>query len=126
MGNAGNNFPVFGVSNSVASRYRWRKTPSARTTITTFFMLRTALLFFCMLGFLASESYAAPATAATSRPIHRRKPTAGNYVPVYRYYRGHSSQKTGFFGLFKHRSKAAKRHSSAPRVARGGRPHRTM
>ncbi|GAB2863779.1 hypothetical protein [Hymenobacter ruber] len=89
-------------------------------------MLRTALLFFCMLGFLASESYAAPAVSATSRPIHRRKPTAGNYVPVYRYYRGHSSQKSGFFGLFKHRSKAAKRHASAPRVMRGGRPHRTM
>ncbi|MGY3089592.1 hypothetical protein ACVWYF_002640 [Hymenobacter sp. UYAg731] len=89
-------------------------------------MLRTALLFFCMLGFLASESYAAPATAAASRPIHRRKPTAGNYVPVYRYYRGHSNQKRGFFGLFKHRSKAAKRHSSAPRVARGGRAHRTI
>ena len=126
LGNVGNNSRLFGVCNSVASRYRWRKTPGARTTITTFFMLRTALLFFCMLGFLASESYAAPATAATSRPIHRRKPTAGNYVPVYRYYRGHSNQKRGFFGLFKHRSKAAKRHSSAPRVVRGGRPHRTM
>ena len=88
-----------------------------------FFMLRTVLLFFCMLGFFASESYA---TAATSRPIHRHKPTAGNYVPVYRYYRGHSNQKRGFFGLFKHRSKAAKRHRSAPRVARGGRAHRTM
>ena len=126
VGNAGNNFPVSGVSNSVASRYRWRKTPCARTTITTFFMLRTALLFFCILGFLASESYAAPASAATSRPIHRRKPTAGNYTPVYRSYRGHSNQKKGFFGLFKHRSKVAKRHGSVPRVVRGGRTHRTM
>ena len=126
VGNAGNNSFVFGVSVSVASRYRWHNPPCARTTIITFFMLRTALLFFCMLGFLASESYAAPATAATSRPIHRRKPMAGNYVPVYRYYRGHSNQKRGFFGLFKHRSKAAKRHHSAPRVVRGGRAHRTL
>jgi hypothetical protein len=118
--------PLFDVSRPVANRYNWRKTPVARTTITTFFMLRTALLFFCMLGFLASQAYAAPTTAASSRPIHRHKPTAGNYVPVYRSYRGHSNQKNGFFGLFKHRSKAAKRHSTAPRVVRGGRAHRTL
>ena len=75
-----------------------------------FLMMRTALLFFCMLGFIAAEVQAAPA-AATTRPVHRRKPTAGNYTPVYRLYRGHSRRKKGFFGLFKHRSKA--RHSSA-------------
>ena len=63
-----------------------------------------------MLGFIAAEVQAAPA-AATTRPVHRRKPTAGNYTPVYRLYRGHSRRKKGFFGLFKHRSKA--RHSSA-------------
>lgn len=89
-------------------------------------MLRTVLLFLCMVGFLASESYAAPTTAVASRPIHRRKPTAGNYVPVYRYYRGHSSRKRGFLGLFKRRSKATKRHHSTPRVAHSSRAHRTM
>ena len=77
---------------------------------TTFFMLRTALLFFCMLGFIAVEVEAAPA-ASMARPIHRHKPTAGNYVPVYRLYRGHSRRKKGVFGMFKHRSKS--RHSSA-------------
>lgn len=44
--------------------------------------------------------------APTTAPLHRRKPTAGNYRPVYKTYRGHSNQKTGFFGLFKHKSVA--------------------
>ena len=85
-------------------------------------MLRTALLFFLLLGLASAETYAASATAATSRPIHRRKPMAGNYVPVYRYYRGHSNQKSGFFGLFKHKSTA--RHSATPHTK--SRAHRTL
>ena len=72
-------------------------------------MLRTALLFFCMLGFFAAEVQAAPA-AATARPIHRHKPTAGNYVPVYRLYRGHSRRKKGVFSVFRHHGK---RHNAA-------------
>lgn len=79
------------------------------TTISTFSMLRTALLFFCMLGFFASEIQAAPA-AATTRPLHRRKPLAGNYRPVYKLYRGHSRRKNGFLGLFQH--KPAARHAT--------------
>jgi hypothetical protein len=66
-------------------------------------MLRTALLFFCLLGFMSSEIQTAHAATA---PLHRRKPMAGNYRPVYKTYRGHSNQKTGFFGLFKHTSVA--------------------
>ncbi|GAB3579986.1 hypothetical protein [Hymenobacter daeguensis] len=85
-------------------------------------MLRTALLFFLLLGFASAETYAASAAAATSRPIHRRKPMAGNYVPVYRYYRGHSSQKSGFFGLFKHKPTA--RRSATPHTR--SRAHRTL
>jgi len=86
-------------------------------------MLRTALLFFCLLGFLSAEVSAATATATTSRPIHRRKPMAGNYRPVYRYYRGHSNQKTGFFGLFKRKSTAGRSTSSH---ASKSRAHRTL
>lgn len=86
-------------------------------------MLRTALLFFLLLGFASAETYAASATAATSRPIHRRKPMAGNYVPVYRYYRGHSSRKSGFFGLFKRKPSAGRSTSSH---ASKSRAHRTL
>ena len=85
-------------------------------------MLRTALLFFLLLGFASAEIHAATATASASRPIHRRKPMAGNYRPVYRYYRGHSNQKSGFLGLFKHKSTA--RRSSLSHTK--GRAHRTM
>ena len=80
-------------------------------------MLRTILLFLMLLGFATAESQASPATA---RPIHRHKPMAGNYRPVYRYYRGHSSQKTGFFGLFKRKSAAQRNasHHKPPQKAR--------
>ena len=83
-------------------------------------MLRTALLFFLLLGFVSFETQAATATVATSRPIHRHKPTAGNYVPVYRYYRGHGRHKNRFHGFFKRHSTA--RHSSSHR----SRSHRTL
>ena len=81
-------------------------------------MLRTALLFFCMLGFIAAEVQAAP-TAATARPIHRRKPMAGNYVPVYRLYRGHSRRKKGVFGLFKHRGTRRSAATTSRKSRRG-------
>ena len=81
-------------------------------------MLRTALLFFLLLGFAGSEIQAATATAAASRPIHRRKPMAGNYVPVYRYYRGRHKHRFG--GFFKRHSTA--RHSSSHK----SRSHRTL
>jgi hypothetical protein len=86
-------------------------------------MLRTALLFFLLLGFASAETYAATASVASSRPIHRRKPMVGNYRPVYRYYRGHSNQKSGFLGLFKRKpgtSRSASSHASK------GRAHRTL
>ncbi len=89
------------------------------TTISRFFMLRTALLFFCMLGFFASETLAAPA-AATTRPLHRRKPMAGDYRPVYKLYRGHSRRKNGLLGLFQRKPSA--RHAtgaSQPKARRG-------
>ena len=82
-------------------------------------MLRTALLFFCMLGFIAAEVQAAPA-AATARPIHRRKPTAGNYVPVYRLYRGHSRRKKGVFSVFRHHGTRRNAATSPKAKARRG------
>ena len=72
-------------------------------------MLRTTLLFVCLLGFFAADLSAAAAPAAAPL-IHRRKPTAGNYRPVYKTYRHHSRRRNGIFSLFK-------RHTSAPKVA---------
>ena len=83
-------------------------------------MLRAALLFFLLLGFVRFEIQAATATAATSRPIHRRKPMAGNYVPVYRYYRGPGRHKNPFGGLFKRHPTA--RHGSSHK----SRSHHTL
>ena len=120
----GNNFRGSGVSNPIASRYCWRNPLAACATIYTFSMLRTALLFFCMLGFFTSELYAAPAAASSSRPIHRRKPMAGNYRPVYRYYRGHSNQKSGFFGLFQHKSAAQRNAGHSRKPQQKSRVHR--
>jgi len=81
-------------------------------------MLRTALLFFLLLGFVSSEIQAATATASTYRPIHRRKPTAGNYVPVYRQYRGPGRHKNRFGGWFK-RHKSASKHRTSHKSRRG-------
>lgn len=55
-------------------------------------MLRIALLFVCLLGFASSEIHAAP-SATSKGPLHRRKPTAGNYRPVYKTYRGPGRQR---------------------------------
>ena len=74
-------------------------------------MLRTALLFICLLGFISADVHAATtAAAATSSLVHRRKPMAGNYRPVYKTYKGHSRNRKGLFKLFKKRPAA--RHSS--------------
>jgi hypothetical protein len=79
-------------------------------------MLRTAFLFFCLLGFLAADIQAARAeTAATSALVHRRKPMAGNYRPVYKTYKGHSRNRKGLFRFFRKRPTA--KHS-------GSRKHR--
>ena len=86
-------------------------------------MLRSALLFFLLLGFASAEIHAATATVTANRPIHRRKPMAGNYRPVYRYYRGSGSNSKGLFGgLFKKRQKTTSRHSTPSK----SRAHRTM
>lgn len=96
------------------------KTLFASATIFTFFMLRTALLFFLLLGFVSSEIQAATTAATKSRPIHRRKPMAGDYRPVYRYYRGNRHHKGLFGGLFKSHSTPRR---NAPSKSRA---HRTL
>ena len=83
-------------------------------------MLRTALLLFFLLGVITSELQAAPAETTATTWIHRRKPTAGNYRPVYKTYRNHSRRKKGVFSLFKRHSTARHATSHAPK-ARGHR-----
>ena len=80
-----------------------------------FLMLRIFLLCFCLLGLVAPAAQAASTEAAT-RPIHRHKPMAGNYRPVYKLYRGHSRRHNRFMGLFQHRSTARRGGTHAPKV----------
>lgn len=75
-------------------------------------MLRTALLFLSLLGFLTSELQAAATTQA-----HRRKPMAGDYRPVYKTYRGHNRHHRGFFAFL--RRGGAARHGAAHSRKRG-------
>ncbi|WP_310395700.1 hypothetical protein [Hymenobacter sp.] len=83
-------------------------------------MLRIALLFFCLLGLIASEAQAAPASVEAA-PVHRRKPTAGNYRPVYKLYRGHSRRRKTFFSRLTNRRTVAQRSVSHSRQGRGRR-----
>ncbi|HEX8348746.1 MAG TPA: hypothetical protein VF598_02180 [Hymenobacter sp.] len=55
-------------------------------------MLRIALLFICLLGFASADVHAASA-GITKGPLHKRKPMAGNYRPVYKKYRGPGRQR---------------------------------
>ena len=64
-------------------------------------MLRTLVLLMMLLGACAADIQ--PASAA-SRPIHRHRPTAGNFRPVYRYYRGSGRHKDRFRKFSKRRS----------------------
>ena len=66
-------------------------------------MLRIALLLSLLFASLGTELLAAPAAPAATNPIHRRKPLAGNYRPVYKYYRGAGHPR---------RLGGARRHSS--------------
>lgn len=66
-------------------------------------MLRIALLLSLLFASLGAEVLAVPAAAAAPNPIHRRKPLAGNYRPVYKYYRGAGRP---------HRLGGARRHPS--------------
>lgn len=77
-------------------------------------MLRTALLFLSLLGFLTSELHAAP-SAATAQ-VHRRKPMAGDYRPVYKTYRGHNRHQRGFFAFLR---RGAVRHGTTHSWKRG-------
>jgi hypothetical protein len=59
-------------------------------------MLRTALLFFCLLGLAASAATASPSAARhTPNAMRGQRLTRGNHVPVYTDYRYHSRERRG-------------------------------
>ena len=64
-------------------------------------MLRTLVMFLLLLGACATDIQAAP---AAHRPIHRHRPMAGDFRPVYRYYRGPGRHKNRFRKFSKRRS----------------------
>ena len=64
-------------------------------------MLRSLVLFLMLLGACATDIQ--PASAAR-RPIHRHRPMAGDFRPVYRYYRGSGRHKDRFRKFSKRRS----------------------
>lgn len=64
-------------------------------------MLRTVLLLFVLLGVCSSGIQAEP---VARRPIHRHRPIAGDFRPVYRYYRGPGRHKDRFRKFSKRRA----------------------
>ncbi|MCI1188979.1 hypothetical protein MON38_16270 [Hymenobacter sp. DH14] len=64
-------------------------------------MLRTFMLFLLLVGLCAADVQTA---SAARRPIHRHKPMAGDFRPVYRYYRGPGRHKDRFRKFSKRRS----------------------
>ena len=64
-------------------------------------MLRTVVLLLMLLGACVADIQAAP---AARRPIHRHRPIAGDFRPVYRYYRGPGRHKNRFRKFSKRRS----------------------
>jgi len=97
-------------------------------------MLRTALFLIGLIGLLTSAAVAAPTknTAANWRGwgFRHRRPSQGDFVPVYATYPYHSRERHGLFG-FLHRSNPTARHlgkakqplkhSTAPRKHTTGR-----
>ncbi len=80
-------------------------------------MLRTAFLFFCLLGLASSVATAGPST---------RHPSRGNFVPVYKTYRYHSRERQGLLSFLhfgsRHPGTTARHHGRA-RSARPARKH---
>ncbi|MDQ2769658.1 MAG: hypothetical protein M3Y54_04065 [Bacteroidota bacterium] len=78
-------------------------------------MLRITLLFLLILGLCSAETQAAPA----AWPIHRHRPIAGDFRPVYRRYRGPGRHKDQFRKLFRPRAPHRSGHAHKARPHRG-------
>jgi hypothetical protein len=86
-------------------------------------MLRTAILFCCLLGVNALSAFAGSANVQhTPNAMRNQRLTRGNHVPVYKTYRYHSRQDRPLFSFlhFGSRSATAKHH---PRTAHGANRH---
>ena len=81
-------------------------------------MLRTALFITGLVGLLTSAAGAAP-TKTTSAEwrgwgFRHRRPSQGDFLPVYATYRYHSREQRGLFGFLHRGNPAAQHHSKKP------------
>ncbi|RZK19414.1 MAG: hypothetical protein EOO56_14180 [Hymenobacter sp.] len=78
-------------------------------------MLRTILFLTGLLGLLTTAAMASPAENASANwrgwGFRHRRPSQGDFVPVYATYRYHSRERHGLFG-FLHQSNPTARHLS--------------
>ena len=78
-------------------------------------MLRISLLVLLLLAVFTADLQAASAV----RPIHRHRPTAGDFRPVYRRYRGAGRHKDRFRKFFRPRTKHGSGFGRRARSHRG-------
>jgi hypothetical protein len=80
--------------------------------------MRTALFITGLLGLLASAAVAAPTTTASAEwrgwGFRHRRPSQGDFLPVYATYRYHSRERHGLFGFLHNSNPAARHHSKKP------------
>jgi hypothetical protein len=80
--------------------------------------MRTALVITGLLGLLASAAVAAPTTTASAEwrgwGFRHRRPSQGDFLPVYATYRYHSRERHGLFGFLHHSNPAARHHGKKP------------
>jgi hypothetical protein len=92
--------------------------------------MRTALFITGLLGLLASAAAAAPTTTASAEwrgwGFRHRRPSQGDFLPVYATYRYHSRERHGLFGFLHNSNPAARHHSKKPlKHSSSGRKHTT-
>ena len=93
-------------------------------------MLRTALFITGLAGLLASAAVAAPTENTTTSwrgwGFRHRRPSQGDFLPVYATYRYHSRERHGLFGFLHNSNPAARHHSKKPlKHSSSGRKHTT-
>ncbi len=87
-------------------------------------MLRTALLFFCLLGLTASVALAATSTAQRlPNALRTQRLMRGDHVPVYKTYRYHSHSDRPLFSFLHFGSRPASARHHHPRTAHSTRRH---
>jgi hypothetical protein len=92
--------------------------------------MRTALFLLGLVGLLATAAVVAPAKPTSPAwrgwGFRHRRPSQGDFLPVYATYRHHSRERHGLFGFLHQSNPAARHHSKKPlKHGAGGRKHTT-